>query len=242
MLVWFRGGGKVLCTLNRYLLTIRASIPKPLYFSYSTLDTRITVQEDPNPLDQLFGRYKVPILLSLVGGVLLIGGLVSSGVLQKTLIKSTQYPSSAQSPQNISREIKIDISGAVARPGVYSLQSTSRVEDAIIAAGGVTEDANPEYLSKSINLAQIVSDGMKIYVPFVGETGQVTGASTSLGGSEVISLNQATSSQLESLPGVGPATSQKIIDNRPYSSVEEVLSKKAVSRSVYQKIKDKVSI
>lgn len=200
--------------------------------------------DDPNPLDELFSRYKIPIMLSLVGGVLLIGGVVSSGILQKTFVKSTQYPSpqqaSGQAPYN--REVKVDISGAVVDPGVYSLTVDSRVEDVIKRAGGVTEDANPEYLSKSINLAQKISDGMKIYIPFQGEAGQVVGASA--GGAEggVISLNQASSSQLESLEGVGPATAQKIIDNRPYSSIEEVLSKKAVSRSVYQKIKDKISI
>lgn len=198
--------------------------------------------DDPSPLDELFNKYKIPILLSLVGGVLLVGGVISSGILQKTFVKSTQGVQPTTT--NSFRQVKVDISGAVVSPGVYDLNSEARVEDLIKAAGGVTEDANPEYLSKSINLAQKISDGMKIYIPFVGETGQVSGASTtgSVSGSGITSLNQASGSELENLPGVGPVTAQKIIDNRPYSSIEEVLSKKAVSRSVYLKIKDKISI
>src|SRR5688572_30589471 len=137
------------------------------------------MSNEPSPLDEIFNRYKIPILLSLVGGVLLIGGVVSSGVLQKTFVKSTQYPASNPAQVSSGREVKVDISGAVVNPGVYSLSSEARVEDAIKKAGGVTEDANPEYLSKSINLAQKISDGMKIYIPFEGEMGQVSGVSAS---------------------------------------------------------------
>src|SRR3990167_8495667 len=195
--------------------------------------------ESQNPWDEYLSKYKIPILLSLVGGVLLIGGIISSGILQKTFVKSTQYPS----VPSLSK-IKVDISGAVNNPGVYDLPLDSRVEDVIMAAGGVSEDANSEYLSKSINLAQKVTDGMKIYLPFVGEVGVVGGAGVagSLKDKAIISLNQSSMTELESLPGVGPSTAQKIIDNRPYSSIEELLIKKSVSKAVYQKIKDQVSI
>ncbi|OGE26724.1 hypothetical protein A3H85_01575 [Candidatus Daviesbacteria bacterium RIFCSPLOWO2_02_FULL_40_8] len=200
--------------------------------------------ESQNPWDEYLSKYKIPILLSLVGGVLLIGGIISSGILQKTFVKSTQYPSVPSGQVPSLSKIKVDISGAVNNPGVYDLPLDSRVEDVIMAAGGVSEDANSEYLSKSINLAQKVTDGMKIYLPFVGEVGVVGGAGVagSLKDKAIISLNQSSMTELESLPGVGPSTAQKIIDNRPYSSIEELLIKKSVSKAVYQKIKDQVSI
>lgn len=202
-----------------------------------------------NKIDDLLSKYKFPIAASLLGLVLLIGGIFSSGILSKTFIKQTKYPEkSLVKPQTT---IKVDVSGAVHTPGVYNLASDSRVDEAIKAAGGVIEDADQQYLSKSLNLAQKVSDGMKIYVPFRGDPslpagpvpdGTGAGGSGQVAGLDVVNINQATMDQLDKLPGVGPVTSQKIIENRPYSSIEELHTKKAVSRAVYEKIKDRVSI
>jgi competence protein ComEA len=193
-----------------------------------------------NPLDSLIAKYKIPLGLSLVGGVLMIGGLLSSGLLQKTFVQQSPSQTSSLGQSVIGKRIKVDISGAVLTPGVYELPSDARVEQVIEAAGGLTMDADPKYISKSLNLAQRVSDGLKIYIPPVGESGGVAGASTESEG--VISLNDSSLSTLEKLPGVGPATAQKIIDGRPYSSIEDLLIKKVIGRGVYEKIKDKVSI
>ena len=114
----------------------------------------------------------------------------------------------------------------------------------------MTESADPRYMSKSINLAQTVSDGMKIYVPKIseaplrldsagqaGNSGEITGTETSL-----VNVNTASASELaDKLLGVGPVTAQKIIDNRPYNGIEDLLTKKAVTRATYDKIKEKVT-
>lgn len=198
-----------------------------------------------NKLDEILNKHKIPIALALVGLVLLIGGIFSSGILSKTFIKQTKYPEkSLVKPQTT---IKVDVSGAVHTPGVYNLPPDSRVDEAIKAAGGVREDADQQYLSKSLNLAQKVSDGMKIYVPVRGDPlvnspQQSSGQAGQVGGVDVVDINKATMDQLDKLPGVGPVTSQKIIENRPYSSIEELYTKKAVSKAVYEKIKDKVSV
>lgn len=212
-----------------------------------------------NKLDEILNKHKIPIAVALVGLVLLIGGIFSSGILSKTFIKQTKYPEkSLVKPQT---SIKVDVSGAVHTPGVYNLPSDSRVDEAIKAAGGLREDADPEYISKSLNLAQKVSDGMKIYVSVKGDPwvsslqqssaqarlpdGQARlpdGQAGQVGGVGVVDINKATMDQLDKLPGVGPVTSQKIIENRPYSSIEELYTKKAVSRAVYEGIKDKVSV
>ncbi len=199
--------------------------------------------EDQSGVDSFINKYKLPLGMGLVGVVLLIGGIVSSGIIPKTFVKSTK--SSAAATSNYSKQetgTKVDVSGAVAKPGVYTLNGNSRVEDALKAAGGVTESADPVYLSKTINLAQKVSDGMKIYIPRVNEAGPsaaVAGASVVPG--KLVDVNTATLDDLDKLPGVGPTTAQKIIDNRPYGGIEELLTKKAVSRTVYEKIKEQIS-
>lgn len=185
-------------------------------------------------INELLNQYKVALALSLIGLVLIIGGIFSSGILNKPKL----YPKESLVDQK-PNTIKVDISGAVIKPGVYSIPVGSRVEDVIKASGGFAEQANKEYISKSLNLSQKLSDGQKIYVPFEGETvGGVAGVQAS----SKISLNSATQSQLEALPGVGPATALKIIAGRPFADVNELLSKKAVSRAVFEKIKDLVDI
>lgn len=141
-------------------------------------------------------------------------------------------------------EIFVDVSGAVQTPGVYQLPGDARTQDALVAAGGFTADADREFVSKSMNLAAPLADGMKIYIPVKGEAwtansnlGTITGSNSGL-----ISINSASQSELESLPGIGPVTASKIIDNRPYGAVDDLQSRKIVGQAIYQKIKDLVGL
>ena len=104
-------------------------------------------------------------------------------------------------------------------------------------AGGLTDDANTD----SLNLAAKLSDGQKVYLPRIGESatsGQVVGETSS----GLINVNTASEAQLDTLPSVGPVTIGKIIASRPYSSPEELLSKKAVGSATYNKIKDLITV
>lgn len=112
-------------------------------------------------------------------------------------------------------KIVVHVVGAVKHPGLYTLPSDSRANDAMAAAGGPTQDADLE----AVNLASRLSDGQQIRVPVKGQPVQYPSqpsfprrrAKTASG---TVSLNTATLEQLEGLPGVGPATAQKIIDYR----------------------------
>lgn len=201
--------------------------------------------EEEGGINEFINKFKLPLILTLVGGVLLIGGIFTSGILPQTFSKSK--PASPTNSSYSPSVIKVDVSGAVKSPGVYTLNSDSRVEEAIIAAGGVTEEVDKEYLSKRITLAQKVSDGMKIYIPKIGENvqGVVSTQTTIIGGTagvSIISINTAQISELDTLPGIGPVTAQKIIDNRPYGDISDLINKKVVSRGVFEKIKDKISL
>lgn len=205
-----------------------------------------------NNFEELLNKYKIPVIVGLVGLVLLIGGVISSGIIPKTFVKSSKRlsaPTAASEVSGVNKilEVKVDVSGAVVSPGVYSLPNDARVEDALKQAGGVTQAADPAYVAKAINLAQKVADGMKIYVPQASEVPQmgaslVQGTSTSmLNEQTLININTASLADLDKLSGVGAVTAQKIIDNRPYSGIEDLVIKKAVSRSVYEKIKGEIT-
>jgi competence protein ComEA len=140
----------------------------------------------------------------------------------------------------------VDIEGAVVKPGVYSLPLGSRLKDGLIMAGGLSASADREKIAKSMNLAARLTDGAKVYFPKQGEISSTvntqSGVVSSSDVSTLININEASEGQLDTLYGVGPATAQKIIGGRPYSDIQELLTKKIVSRSVFDKIKDRISI
>lgn len=194
-------------------------------------------------------RYKIPLILCLVGVVLIGGGTFSSNLLStlpQSSAKPVQY--SDKSVLTTQTSIKVDVSGAVNTPGVYSLPSDARIEDLIKASEGFHASASAEYINKTLNLSQKLVDGQKIYIPFTGESytpqngvAQVAGL-TSTNASGKIGINTGSQSDLESLPGIGPATATKIINARPYQTLDELRTKKAVSKAVYDKIKDLVDL
>ncbi len=127
---------------------------------------------------------------------------------------------------------------AAPRPGVYTLPQGSRVEDAITAAGGLGSAADEVLYAKTINRAAKIVDGAKLYIPAKGEQSPGTQGAVST----LVNVNSASQSELESLPGVGPVTAQKIIDNRPYLTLDDVVTKKAIGASLYDKLKNSLSL
>lgn len=179
----------------------------------------------------------LPILLGCAGLI-----LVLIGIFQFLTRKNEPSPIVFEdSSESLEEKIVVDVEGAVISPGVYSLSSKSRILDALATAGGLSEDADRIWVEKNINLAKKAADGVKIYIPRTGEQ-VLSDTSSSIGtAGPVININTASATDLDSLPGVGAVTSQKIIDGRPYGQIEELLSKKIVGQSTFDKIKDKIS-
>lgn len=180
-------------------------------------------------------KFKLPIGLILVGIVLIAGGIFASGVNKSA---SKQYPK--ESLIENQKMISVDVSGAVNEPGVYQHQEGSRIEEAIFAAGGLSGTANKEYVSKYLNMAQKLTDGTKIYVPFEGEQGPAVAGAASV--NTKININTGTQAELEALPDIGSVTASKIISDRPYQTIEDLLNKKIVSKTVFDRIKDQVKV
>ena len=154
--------------------------------------------------------------------------------------------------EEASRELVVEISGAIEKPGVYKLSAGSRVEDLLIAGGGISADADRERMEKMVNRAAKLSDGQKIYIQSINEQTLGAGASnldgakvdqgvTVVGAGSLTNINSASQSELENLKGIGPVYAQSIIEHRPYSNVEELASKGALKQGVYEKIKDSVT-
>lgn len=189
-------------------------------------------------------NFAVPIVVGIFGIALILVGLFS---LLKHASSSSSIEFSNESSSSAILELSIDVEGAVTKPGVYQLPLGSRVSDGLLAAGGLSADADGDWVSQTLNRASKLVDGAKLYIPAKGETkisggnvmkGSVAGASVS----SLIGINSASKSQLEGLPGVGPVTAEKIINGRPYQTLEELTTKKIVGVSLFGKIKDLIGL
>lgn len=139
----------------------------------------------------------------------------------------------------------VHITGAVPRPGVYALPEGSRVQDAIAAAGGFLAEAN----RTDINLAALLIDGEKLDIPFIEGGSPVLatpGPTVVAATTDLIDINIASQSELESLPGIGPTTAQSIIEyresNGPFVSIEEIINVPGIGSGIFERIKDLITV
>lgn len=178
-------------------------------------------------------------------GILLLGIiLVGAGVLGFKVINfsgnqpEVQILGEENTDNSGKEELVVEISGEIQKPGVYNLTSGSRINDLLIAAGGLSVNADRDWVVKNVNLAQKLTDGAKIFIPAVGENSQIDNQAVE----GKININIASEAELDMLWGIGPATAQKVISGRPYQKTEDLLNKKIVKTNVWEEIKDKISV
>lgn len=154
------------------------------------------------------------------------------------------------------QHIYVDIKGAVRCPGMYQLEHGTRVYDVIQAAEGLTDDA----ASDTINLARLLEDQMMIYIPTLGEVeANVTHSNNltdqpnfllpqteSAGSSDLVNINSADQAQLETLPGIGPAKAQAIIQYRQdfgsFKNVQDLLEVSGIGEKTFKQLEDMVTV
>lgn len=179
-------------------------------------------------------------ITNLVLGVLF--GLLSAG-----LVLLVSRPREGRAillrPPPTLEPVVVNIDGAVLAPGVYSLPVGSRVQAAVEAAGGLTDQASPG----AVNLAARVEDGSHIYIPSVNlDTRTEVDTGTALGMAEdgslitLVNINQASLEVLEGLPGIGPVTAQAIISYREeqlFTRVEDIQKVSGIGPATFERIK-----
>jgi competence protein ComEA len=167
---------------------------------------------------QLFGGAAAAVVLLLLV-IRHLGGGGGSAASAVTPVQPVAKPKAS-----VSKLLVVDVAGAVRRPGLYRLRAGSRIDDAITAAGG----PNAKAQLGAVNLAAPVADGEQVVVPGSGAAGVGAAGPSAAGSSPTtpLDLNTATLEQLESLPGIGPVTAQKILDYRQqhgaFHSVDEL--------------------
>jgi len=236
---------------------------------------------------------KIPIWQLIIFGILVLVGLVaiSGGLYFLITTSNTTYISDDVAPvasgsanlsafcnSSISQaQIYVDLAGAVNKPGLYQLETGSRLATVIKQAGGFADQADQDFVSKELNLAQKLRDGDKIYIIAKEEkeyqqqieefcrqnsqnsqnsqssnsqnsqdsqSSQSSGADSSgeNGVNGQISINQASTKDLESLEGIGEKRAADIIKNRPYQQLSDLVEKKVLTETIFNNIQNRLKL
>lgn len=199
----------------------------------------------------------------------IITSLISTNDKEKAL-PGGSLPQSAQSAVTSkaaqAKTVRVQVSGAVLEPEIYDLPASCRVEEAIAAAGGLTENAD----SERVNLVRKVRDGMQIRVPVqkaarsnstqskkaqaksgLGESASGKSSSAKAGSGrnnsmmQSVRINSASAGELQQLPGIGPALAQRIVETRKggrFTSTEDLLRVPGIGKAKLAKLRDYVEV
>lgn len=179
---------------------------------------------------------KRKLLLQMCVWSLLLAGCKEKDVLVFNANETVTEVTQTEEAQASVLQVSVYVCGAVKSPGVYTLGADQRIADAVEAAGGMRKDADTEY----VNLAQRLSDGIKIRIPTVDEA-LSEGAATKL-----ININTADEAALCTLTGIGSAKAKKIIEyrekNGPFSKIEDIMKVPGIKEAGFDKIKEQITI
>lgn len=212
---------------------------------------------------------KIIFIAVLLAGCI-ITSLISTNDKAKTLPGGSSLPQSAQgavaSKAAQAKTVRVQVSGAVLEPGIYDVPASCRVEEAIAVAGGLTENAD----SERVNLVRKVRDGMQIRVPVqkaartnrtqrknaqaesgLGESASGKSSSAKAGSGKKnnqmprVRINSASASELQQLPGIGPALAQRIVETRKggrFTSADDLLRVPGIGKAKLAKLRDYVEV
>lgn len=213
----------------------------------------------------LTDRLSVPVLVGIcavivigiaIAGYSLLGGLSSDSfsfgvgedgaIVEVEGLELMDAAEAEDAGGQVAPTIAVHVSGAVAAPGVYELEEGARVADAVELAGGFLEGA----AENALNLARVLNDGEQVVVPTAEEhaaqqsAAEASGGAAGVGGK--VNINTASVEQLDTLPGVGESTAQKIIADReangPFSSPEDLKRVSGIGDKKYAELADLITV
>ncbi len=188
----------------------------------------------------------------------------SSEVKHPVAISPNQPTGEKVINKTASDTITVDISGSVVHPGAYEIPAESRLSHVLTEAGGLNTLADKDYFARNYNSASRLTDQQKIYVPRIDEVrngifvesaysidhsvciydpgNTMVDTSDGISADSSVSINAATEQELDSLPSIGPVTARKIVDGRPYDSLEKLVQLKILSQKVFDELHDRLKL
>ena len=202
------------------------------------------------------------LIVLFVGVIVGAGGVALAGRVQPApILIQPPPPTAVPDPTATPGPLRVFVSGAVTAPAVYELAAGSIMQQAIEQAGGFTEEAD----TAVVNLALPLQDGMQIYVPTVDETA-VQGppvvanpvvrsegidigsapAEEISGAGGLVNINSADVAELDTLPGIGPSTAEKIVEyretNGPFATIDEIMSVSGIGPAKFEQIQAFITV
>ena len=199
---------------------------------------------------------RLPVLVGITALIVLVLGLACASLLQAAsshgfaVTRADEEQNADEAPIDSTGEMAarvfVHVGGAVVHPGVQELEEGSRVQDAVEAAGGFADGAARD----ALNLARVLQDGEQVVVPTeeeltasVSPSAEVSAAPAARGR---ININTATAEELDALPGIGPATAEKIVADReangPFSTIEDLKRVAGIGDKKYTELADSVCV
>lgn len=193
----------------------------------------------------------------VLGLVFAIAGMTLMKQTQPApIIISPPKPTPTAVPTETPGPMQVFVNGAVVQEAVYTLPAGSLAQDAIEAAGGFADDANVTV----VNLAQPMFNGAQVYVPFNVENNATptavilteseavnsTGKQTSLSAEGMVNINSADATQLETLPGIGASTAEKIIafrdENGRFATIEDIMNVPGIGEGKFDQLQELITV
>ena len=177
---------------------------------------------------------RIYILLCII---FLLGTVVACQKEEQTVELLLEEDVTLEEEKDVADMIYVHVCGAVQNEGVYELPIGSRIYEAIEKAGGFREDA----ATTEINQAEVLEDAMKVYVPTIAELLEMQSKK-----SGKVNINQASKEELMTLPGVGEAKAESIIQyreaNGSFKHIEEIMEITGIKEGLYEKIKEFIQV
>ena len=172
--------------------------------------------------------------------------MTTSGEVNEQRADAAQTADTEAAPETTATpKIVVDIAGCIKNPGVYEIAEGKRLYEVIELAGGLTKEAD----TTQINQAEILYDGQKILIPEIVEYDSSSGnagLSAAITSDGRVNINLADSSELQEIPGVGPATAEKIIryreSNGRFVIIEDIKNVDGIGDKTFEKIKDMITV
>lgn len=178
------------------------------------------------------------VLVLAAAATSVVVGIVRTSATSDAVGEQVAVSAAAPAPASV----YVHVFGAVVRPGLYRLDDGARVVDVIASAGGLAPDAD----ESAVNLARRVSDGEQLRVPVIGEALATGETAPGVASDGRVNLNTADVSALDTLPRVGPAIAERIIqwreDNGPFTSVDDLLSVPGIGDKMLASLRDLVTV